>query len=77
MEKIIKLRQKMDGLDKEIMDLLSSRFELSSSIIEEKGSIGLGSFDGAREEFILDRAKSHGPKVEKLYRELLRISKEK
>lgn len=77
MEKIKKLRLEIDQVDEEIMELLLKRFELSQTIIKEKEEQGLGPLDQKRENSILDRARSHGQKIEQVYVELLRISKEK
>ncbi len=77
MKEIIELRQEIDLLDSRLLELLSRRFELSKKIIEKKSKLGLSSLDEKREEVILEKARSQGPKLEKLYIELLRISKEK
>lgn len=77
MKEITGLRQEIDRLDQELMELLEKRFKLSSQVISKKHDLDLGTYDGNREEFILDRAQDHGLKVLELYQQLLRISKEK
>lgn len=77
MDRIKELRLEIDSLDHELMELVQKRFELSRRVISEKQKNNLGTYDKKREEFILVRARNFGPKVEELYQELLRISKEK
>lgn len=77
MEKIKQLRLKVDEVDEKIMNLLHERFALSDQILKEKKLLGLQSLDAGREEEILNAARSRSETVEKVYRELLRISKER
>lgn len=77
MEKIKALRMQIDQADDEIMELLARRFQLSQEVIAEKELRGLGPLDARREEDIIKKAQRHGEKVVQVYRELLRISKEK
>lgn len=76
MAKIKNLRLEIDQVDEEIMDLLTRRFALSQEILKEKELVGLGRLDEKRENLILTKASSHGQKIEQVYTELLRISKE-
>ena len=76
MEKIKQLRLKVDEVDESIMNLLEQRFTLSDQILREKQRLGLRRLDAGREEAILSAARSRSEAVEKVYLELLRISKE-
>ncbi len=77
MDKIKKLRLEVDEVDEKIMDLLHRRFALTDEILGEKKVLSLGSFDGERENQILEAARRRSEAVEEVYRELLRISKER
>ena len=76
MDRIEELRLEIDSLDQKLMELVQKRFEFSLQVISAKQKKSLGTYDKNREEFILARARNYGPKVEELYQELLRISKE-
>lgn len=62
MQTIEKLRNKIDNIDKKLLKLLDSRFELSQKIGELKAQSGKSVTDSSRESFIYYKISSSGAK---------------
>ena len=50
-------RQKIDGIDRDILDLISSRMSLAREIAEAKGVLGMEILDPERELQIIERTR--------------------
>ncbi|MBE2900555.1 chorismate mutase [Methanothermobacter thermautotrophicus] len=50
-------RQKIDGIDRDILDLISSRISLAREIAEAKGVLGMEILDPERELQIIERTR--------------------
>ena len=57
-EELNSLRQEIDRLDDEILDLLAQRFEVTARVGKLKASAGLESVDPAREQEKLERLRA-------------------
>ncbi len=77
MDKIIKLRGRIDEIDNEIMKLLSERYEISDRIGDIKSTSKVQILDQKREEYVLNKTKkhSHSPQLELVYRTIMGESK--
>lgn len=77
MDKIIKLRTRIDEIDNEIMSLLSERYEISDEIGTIKSSSKVDVLDTKREEYVLNKTKkhSHSSQLELVYRTIMNESK--
>ena len=77
MDKIIKLRSRIDEIDSEIMHLLNERYEISDEIGTIKSNSKVDVLDTKREEYVLNKTKkhSHSPQLELVYRTIMNESK--
>jgi chorismate mutase len=77
MDKIIKLRSRIDQIDSDIMRLLNERYEISDEIGTIKSSSKVDVLDTKREEYVLNKTKkhSHSPQLELVYRTIMHESK--
>ncbi|GEM_PF-2209382 len=66
MDEIIKLREEIDEIDREIMELLDRRISTAETIGELKVERNMGLEDKRREDMILDRAGEYRPIFEKI-----------
>ena len=79
-EKIQNLRAKIDGLNLQILELLSERAELAESIGEIQSTLGLSHYDPVREQEMLDAlvAANRGPfddaTVKSLFKQIFQAS---
>ncbi len=76
------LREKIDGVDSEILKLIARRQELASKIGEEKAAKNLPVTDADREKAVLEKVRRlagelnlSGEGIENLYRELIKLAK--
>ena len=76
------LRRHIDELDFRIVRLIAERMEVSRQIGEEKRETGKPVYDGAREQWVLERVKNAARdanllpgEIEKIYRQLFLMSK--
>jgi len=77
MDDINKLRNMIDLIDKEIMDLLNNRYDLSLEIGELKSANSSKILDTERELIILDKASkySHFTQIKAVYNTIMNESK--
>lgn len=81
MTNVGELREKIDAIDLQLLDLLNRRAEVSVALGRRKREAGVGLRDPAREEEIVARARSRtsGPldpqAVERLFRAILAESR--
>ena len=77
MDKIIKLRNRIDEIDNEIMSLLNERYIISDQIGDIKSKSKSNILDPKREEYVLNKTKkhSHSPQLELVYRTIMGESK--
>ena len=77
MDKIDKLRQDIDSLDNEIMELLDKRFNLTNQIGTIKKQDKRIVLDSKREQLILDKTSkySHSPQIINIYKTIMDESK--
>lgn len=77
MDKIVKLRNRIDEIDNEIMKLLSERYEISDEIGAIKSNSKVQILDQKRESYVLNKTKkhSHSPQLELVYRTIMSESK--
>jgi len=83
MKDIVQLREEVDVIDKEILELLAERLELAKKIVEKKQGAGLSIVDRKREEQLKEiwriRAKELGLRTNPILtilKEVLDMSKE-
>lgn len=70
-------REKIDGIDRNIVELFVERMKTSAEIAEYKKENGLPVFDEQREkELLAGIGESGGEYCEKLYEKILELSKE-
>ncbi len=72
MDEVLRIRDKIDEIDFEIMKLLRRRLELAARIGEEKRRRGLDVLDERREREVLRRV---GP-FESIFKEIVKVSRE-
>lgn len=66
------LRDEIDSIDKQIIELLSKRFKISEKIAAIKREKNLPLFDPTREKLILEKIKSNDPIIQEELREVYR-----
>ena len=77
MDKINDLRQQIDILDDELMELLNRRYDVSEKIGEIKSNSKKAVLDSKREIYVLDKAKkyNHREQLELVYKTIMHESK--
>ena len=80
MEDLDKLRSEIDAIDRDILDAFERRTAVSRKIGNVKRAAGIETFDGAREEALLNKIRKNSgfesrPYTDDLYREILKLSK--
>lgn len=77
MDKITELRQDIDLIDDQIMELLDKRFFVTKAIGEEKRTISKSILDNKREDSIFDKTTkySHYPEIKSIYKYIMSVSK--
>ena len=75
------LRQQIDAIDREIIELWASRMQVSAQIAEYKKENGIAMLDSAREEALLKQVRELageelGEYSQRLYATILEISRE-
>lgn len=80
-EEILKIRTEIDKTDKNLIDLLVKRLNLSASVAETKRKHGMPVFDASREKLILEKVKEkagdNGDFVSAVYASILSSSRAK
>lgn len=78
MEDLKQLREKIDGIDKEIVKLLHTRFDIVKQVKQLKASHHVPVLDSKREEIILKRFEQEPYKREitAVYKAILTVSKD-
>jgi monofunctional chorismate mutase len=77
MDKLQQARLNIDELDKQIMDLLDKRFDLSIEVGKIKQANSTQVLDTNREQIILDKITkySHSPQISTIYKTIMNESK--
>ena len=77
MDKINKLREEIDLIDTQIMELLDSRFFVTKAIGQEKKTNSKVVLDQNREKIILDKTAnySHYPEIKSIYEYIMSVSR--
>ena len=77
MDKLEKLRVKINEIDDEIMSLLDKRFNLSIEVGKVKSISNTSVLDTKREDYILDKTSkySHSPEIDIVYKKIMEKSK--
>lgn len=77
MDPLNPLRNQIDVLDEQIMDLLNQRFDLALKIGAIKATINKDVLDESREQTILSKTTkySHSPQIDVVYKTIMKASK--
>lgn len=77
MDNITKLRNKIDQIDNQIMDLLDQRFSITKEVGIEKAKTNNQILDKNREFLILEKTAkfSHSPQIKDIYIYMMNLSK--
>jgi len=77
MDKIIKLRTRINDIDDQIMSLLSERYDISDQIGILKSNSKIDILDTNREEYVLNKIKKHehSQQLELVYSTIMSESK--
>ena len=78
---INELREKIDTIDNQIIELLDERFDVAKAIGEEKKKNNIQVLDSKREQVILDKvdskaSKEHAEYIKQIYIKIMEESKE-
>jgi chorismate mutase len=57
-DELLALREQIDSIDEDMLDLLARRFKVTARVGELKAEVGLDSMDSVREQEKLDRLRS-------------------
>lgn len=77
MDQIKRLRNTIDEIDDQIMELLDKRFAVTKEVGVVKKTLSVEILDSNREETILNKTSkySHSPQILSIYKHMMNISK--